>query len=150
MTARGFTIGEILVVSAVMAIIVGMAVPIHSRMREAARSEEARSNLAIISLAQKVYRMSDANGDFWCPGNLGSGPAVRNTINMSLNTDMSVVNWQFYTDNVRVNCAGGGSRFAARVERAGAGPAHYFCINDANNDGIYVITDNGASATCDA
>jgi len=68
---RGFTLVELLVVLAIVAILAGILFPVFSRVREAGRSAVCSSNLKQLGLAMTLY-CNDHNGMFpeaW-PGNI--------------------------------------------------------------------------------
>lgn len=79
----GFTLIEILITIVVLSVIAGLAVPNYFSTVEQARSNEARVNLQIIRMGQKVYALN--NGAYWNPG---ANPTV-NAVNAALNTDIT-------------------------------------------------------------
>ena len=83
-----FTLSEILIVLVILGVLTGLAVPAYFRTVEQSRSNEAITNLNIIHMGQKIYRLN--NPTFWTPGGATNIAAV----NAALNTDMSST---FYT-----------------------------------------------------
>ncbi len=85
----GFTLIEVLITIIILVAIAGLAVPNYFRTMEQARSNEARTNLQIIRMGQKVYALNNS-GSYW---NGGATPALA-TVNTTLNTDITI---QYFT-----------------------------------------------------
>lgn len=67
MRARAFTLIELLVVIAVIAVLVGILLPVLARARETARKATCQSNLRQIGMAFQLYR-NDYDGFYPCNG----------------------------------------------------------------------------------
>jgi Tfp pilus assembly protein PilE len=147
MNDKAFTLAEILITASVMAAITAISIPSYVSMMSQARKEEARTNLSIMLLGEKNFRLKSPTGSFWCPGNVtGLTAADRlNTINTTLQTD--IINWQYYTDNVNINCDNG--RVAIRLEKTG-NDTNYFCLDWSNSSSSYRIRDRGTDSDCAA
>ena len=130
---KAFTLTEIIIVLAIIAIVVGLAVPGYFRTVEQSRSNEARTNLNIIHMGEKIYRIN--NGVFV------AGAAI-NALNTSLNTDMSAT---FYdTVSVTIN---GGTSYTARLTRnttSGGAGTKWFQYDFTNGNAAPVLTEGGA------
>jgi len=85
----GFTLTEIIVAVAILAALAGLAVPGYFRTVEQSRANEAISNLSIIHVGQKIYRIN--NPTYWN----GGANATVGAINAALSVDISAI---FYTD----------------------------------------------------
>ena len=91
---KGFTLAEIMTVLVILSVVAGLAVPGYFRTVEQSRSNEARTNLNIILMGQKIYRINNAT--YWSGGNLAlDAQANLDTINNTLNIDLSSA--RFYT-----------------------------------------------------
>lgn len=105
---NGFTLLEVVITLTVLGIIAGLAVPSYLSSIESARTNEARVNLNVIHMGQKLFRLN--NGQFWN----GGATTVPNA-NTALGTDMSAV---FYTTiNVTSNGAALPSSYTATLTR---------------------------------
>lgn len=56
-TQKGFTLTEILVVIVIVGILVALTLPNYSVIREKSLNREARTSLALIQAAEKIYRL---------------------------------------------------------------------------------------------
>ncbi len=79
---------EILVTIMILSVLAGLAVPNYFRTMEQARSNEARTNLQIIRMGQKVYALNHG-GAYWNGGTAAHPGLDINTINSNLNTDIT-------------------------------------------------------------
>ena len=96
--ADGFTLMEIVITVIIMGIIAGLAIPSYFSTMEQARTNEAKNNLNIIHMGQKLYFL--ANGGYWDPG----GATTIGNTNTALNVDMTST----YYDTISItgaNCA---------------------------------------------
>lgn len=84
MKLKGFTLVEVLVVLAILAVMAGAAVPIYTGQIERSYQNEPYTYLNILYTAQKIYALNNG-GAFW---DGGSNPPVA-TINTNLNTDLA-------------------------------------------------------------
>ena len=80
------TLTEIMIVLVVLVVIAGLAIPNYRRTMEQARASEAETNLRIILMGEKLYRLN--NGQFWGPSAACAG-TVCNAINTALNVDIT-------------------------------------------------------------
>ncbi len=109
--SRAFTLTEILITLSILGVLSGLAVPSFFRTVERARSNEAITNLNVIYMGQRIFRLN--NGTFWN----GGGPALTTipVINAALNTEMTA---QFYpTADMRIALAG--TNYTASLTRNG-------------------------------
>ena len=108
---KGFTLVEIVIVSVILAVIAGLAMPVYGTMIETSRSNEAKTTLSIILMAEKIYKLNSSGSVYWGPG--ATSPAA---INSALNVDLMP---QFYNSDWNVTAAGAGSTatFTAQVGR---------------------------------
>jgi len=81
-TKVGFTLIEILIAGAIMAILTGLAFPLYFKTVEQARSNEARINLDIIHAGQKIYKIN--NGVYF--GNSTDVNAINNALSIDITT----------------------------------------------------------------
>ena len=102
----GFTLMEIMITLAILAVLSGIAVPNYRRTVEVSRSQEAKSNLNIIHMGEKVYLLN--NSTFW-----GTGAVSLSTANTNLNTDMA----GSYYDLISVTQSNGGLTYTAVIRR---------------------------------
>lgn len=85
---RGMTLMEILIVLLILGIVAGLAVPSFTRAMEGSRMNEAKVNLGILHMAQKIYRIN--NGTYWNGGTVNiSSPT--NALNTALGTEISAM-----------------------------------------------------------
>jgi type II secretory pathway pseudopilin PulG len=132
----GFTLTEILIAGVIMAVLAGLAVPAYFRTMEQSRSNEALSNLAVIHMGQKIYRIN--NGTFW---NGGNGLAV-GVINTALNIDISAV---YYT-TIDITAVAGTS-YTAKLTRnnvSGGAGTKWYQYFFTNGSAAPVQTEGGA------
>ncbi len=99
---KAFTLMEVMITLVVIGVIAGLAIPAYFTTVEQGRSNEARVNLTIIRMGEKVFA-SNNFGNYWLPGNnltvngaaAASPPPYTNGggVNSTLNTDLTT---QFY------------------------------------------------------
>ena len=89
---KGFTLAEILVVVVVIGVVASLAVPSYFSTVEQSRSNEARTNLSIIHMGEKIYQLN--NGVFWDPP---IKPPTVGTINTGLGVDISATYYTTFT-----------------------------------------------------
>jgi type II secretory pathway pseudopilin PulG len=97
-----------LTVSLILAIVAGLAVTVYSSQVELSRENEARTNLAVVHMAQKVYRVNHAN--FW-PAS-GTETVIAN-INSNLNIELGT---EYYGT---VSLVGGAAGYNCTFTRTG-------------------------------
>ena len=129
---RAFTLTEIMVVLVIIAVVAGLAVPGYFRTVEQSRSNEALTNLNIIHMGEKIYRLN--NGVF------ASGASIA-TLNTSLNTDMSAT---FYTTvSVTITATTYTARLTRNAVSGGAG-TKWFQYDFTSGNAAPVLTEGGA------
>ena len=106
---RAVTLMELMITVIAIGVIAALAIPSYRRTVERARSNEAVTNLNIISMGEKIYKID--NSTYWADGVTCSGVACA-TINSKLNVDVTS---QFYSLQV----TGGGVAYTARADRIG-------------------------------
>lgn len=133
---NGFTLTEIIIAVAILAVMAGMAVPGYFRTVEQSRANEAITNLSIIHMGQKIYRIN--NGTYW---NGGANATVA-AINTALSVDIGAT---FYTDiDIAIN---GGVSYSARCTRnnvSGGAGTKWYQYDFANGAAAPVQTEGGA------
>lgn len=115
---------ELIMVMVVVGILAIAAVPAYNNMLEGSRGSEAKSNLSIIYMAEKIYRLN--HGGFWPAGGSKSSAADLVEINSTLNIDLSTP--QFY-GLVIARGAGGATTLSAVATRM-TDANHTFTINE--------------------
>ena len=95
---RAFTLMEILITLIILGVVAGLAVPAYFNTVEEGRKNEARVNLSIIRMGEKIFASNDPAGKFWNGGAnpcavVGNGPTACTAINTALGVDISV---QYY------------------------------------------------------
>lgn len=114
----GFTLTELIVAIAILAVLAGLAVPGYFNTVERSRANEALSNLNIIHMGQKIYRIN--NGTYW---NFGNSPSAAQ-VNAALGVDIST---SFY--NITFVTGAAGTSYSAKLTRnntaGGAGSKNY-------------------------
>ncbi len=131
---HGFTMMEIMITSVIIAVLAGLAIPGYFRTIEVGRSNEARANLGVIHMGQKVYRLT--NPTYWS----GNGVANANT---ALNIDMTSQNYNL--TNVAGNAAGYVATFTRNAANGGNGNKTFTATypDPANPTGPPVIAEGG-------
>ena len=127
----GFTLVEILITIIIMVAIAGLAVPSYFKTMEEARSNEAKTNLNIMHMGEKLAFL--ANGVYWGPG--ATTIAAANT---GLNTDMSAT---YYT-TISITQPTGTS-YRARLTRnlvGGGNGVSWYQYDYTNGDAAPVLT----------
>ena len=126
---NGFTLTEITVTLVILGVLVGLAMPSYRNTVEQSRSNEARANLNIIFMAERIYFLN--TNQCYPPGATDANLA---TINQNLGTDITS---QFYTISITANNNSGSvlpnaANFTATASRNNAG-AKTFAITTAGN-----------------
>jgi len=98
----GFTLVEVLIVTVIVGILAGFAVPQFAVTKERALDREAKASLALIRAAEKVYRMEVTA---FYPNTLYTSTSDIGLINTNLklslpaNLPVSARNWAYSIDN---------------------------------------------------
>ncbi|MBN1912843.1 MAG: prepilin-type N-terminal cleavage/methylation domain-containing protein [Candidatus Omnitrophica bacterium] len=109
---RAVTLIEIMVVLIIIAILIALALPGFNQTKERGLTKEAKANLKLISVAEKIYRMKNA---FYYP--YSGSETVASNINESLKVKLFEENWDYSITKV-------GSYFTIYANRtAGAYPS---------------------------
>lgn len=95
---RGVTLTEILVVIVIIAILAALALPQFTASRERALSREAKANLKLISVAEKIYRMREG---FYFP--FENVTTDRDQIAENLKVNLTETNWNYSIDATNPN-----------------------------------------------
>jgi prepilin-type N-terminal cleavage/methylation domain-containing protein len=109
----GFTLTEVMIVIAILSVMAGLAVPGYFRAIEQGRANEARTNLNIILMGQKIYRLNNAS--FWNGGSNATPANIQTNLNVDLTTrhytdiDFSSVDATGYTVRITRNNVDGGA-----------------------------------------
>ena len=106
---RAVTLMELMITVIAIGVIAALAIPSYRRTVERARYNEAVTNLNIISMGEKIFKID--SGGYWADGATCSGVACA-AINTNLNVDVTS---QFYSLRV----TGGGANYTARADRIG-------------------------------
>lgn len=119
-----FTLTEVLTAIVIIAVLAGLAVPNFRSTIEQARSSEATTNLNVIRMGQRIFRLN--NGRFWPvpDGRSNDIAAINAALNIELDTE-------FYND-ITVTSTGGGTGFIATARRGNPGDRRYTI----NQDGV--------------
>ena len=131
--SRGFTMLELLVALAILAVMAGLAVPAYFQTVEQARSNEAKTNLNIIHMGEKLYYLN--NNTYWGPGSTTIAAA-----NTALNTDMSAT---YYTT---ISVTGAAGSYTAKFTRnavAGGAGSKWFQYDYATNAAAPTAAEGG-------
>ena len=110
---KGFSLLELIIIVVVVIILAGISIPIYNKSKESILGKEAVTNLKLIAVAEKIYRMKyDAYISCNCSDSAecasGSG------CNTLLKTNLNTQNW------IYAAIAAGGS-FTATATRKGSG-----------------------------
>jgi type II secretory pathway pseudopilin PulG len=104
-----------MIVLTILGVVAGLAVPNYFRTLEVSRSNEARANLNIIHMGQKIYLLN--NNRYW-PSGGGTDTSVAN-MNTNLNIDIAS---DFYTLSVTSGAGtGAAATYSATASRGNAG-----------------------------
>jgi prepilin-type N-terminal cleavage/methylation domain-containing protein len=131
---RGFTLVEVMVVIVILGVMAALAVPSYRSTVEVARGNEAKTNLNIIHMGEKLYYLN--NGSYW-----GPGATTVAAVNSGLNVDMSAV---YYTT---VSVTGAAGNYTARFTRnnvAGGSGTKYFEATFATGASAPTVTEGGS------
>ncbi len=130
------TLMEVLIVLIIVAIIAGLAVPSFMRMMEETRSNEARVNLGIIDMGQRIFRANN-NGAYWSGNNLTAA-----AVNAGLNTDLTTN--LYPTITITANNGAVPPVYSASLARAAGAPVNWtFSV-----DQTHTITCAGTNCPC--
>ena len=103
---KAFTMAEILVALVVLSVLAGLAFPAYFRTVEQSRSNEAVTNLNIIHMGEKIFRLGSAPTSYW-----GAGATTIGAANAALNVDMSAT----FFDTISIT--GAANNYTARLTR---------------------------------
>jgi len=102
------TLTEITIVSVILVMMAGLAIPSYFKTVEESRSSEAKANLSTLHFAQKIFRESNSAKKFYpVGGGTKTTTSDLTEITTQLNVDISP---NFY--NIEIETAGGGSTSA--------------------------------------
>ena len=112
---RGVTLTELMIVLTILGVVAGLAIPNYFRTLEVSRSNEARANLNVIHMGQKIFLLN--NNRYWPAG--GGTDGTLSNINSNLNID---VNQTYYTLSVTSGAGtGAGATYTATASRGNTG-----------------------------
>ena len=126
---------EVMIALVIIAILAALALPAYFRTVEQSRSNEAITNLNIVHMGEKIYRLN--NNAFIIGGSVAA-------LNTALNTDMSST---FYTGSVVAGATGIANSYVATFTRnnvSGGGGTKTFTYTFTNGDVAPVLTEGGA------
>lgn len=134
--SAGFSLVELMIVVAIMAILAAIAIPSFLRFSMRAKTAEATSNLAAIRTAQESYRAEEdtylecpaAGGAFGNPAAWAVGAGASTPIAWDAGTNFETIGFE----------PDGNVRYQYRVAAAGAGISVAFlaeCQGDLDEDG---------------
>ena len=109
----GFTMTEVMIALAIIAVLAGLAIPGYFRTIETSRGNEALTTLNIIHMGEKIYRLN--NGTFWAGGLNATTASIDSNLNVDISPqfyddiDFSAVTANGYTCRVTRNSSSGGS-----------------------------------------
>lgn len=110
----GYTLTEILIAIVLLGILAGLAVPTYFTTIEQSRSNEAKSNLYTIWMAEKIYKL---NNNVYYP--FDTSTSTLTSINSALNIEVAT---QYYTLTVGANkLSGAGAACSATAARGNTG-----------------------------
>ena len=107
---------ELLVVVAILSILATLAIPSYQKTMEEARSNEARVNLSVVHMGQKIYYLNN-NSSYWDPG----GNTTVGAVNTALNVDTTAQYYGISNGNLVIDADNGASpkRYHATFKREG-------------------------------
>ena len=109
---EGFTIVEVMIVTVILGVIAGLAVPSYTSSVEQSRANEAQANLNVIYRAEKIYKID--KGAFWPTD---ADPTI-DEINAALTIDLAPP--QFYSPiTIVAGGSGATATFTATATRNG-------------------------------
>jgi type II secretory pathway pseudopilin PulG len=117
----------------IIAILAALALPQFTASKERALSREAKANLKLISVAEKIYRMRE--GFYFPYENVTSD---KDAIAENLKINVTETNWNYSIDATNPNL----EEFTALADRTGTGP-----YSDCNYTIGWNITDQPANST---
>ena len=140
---RGFTMVEIMIALVIVSVLAGLAIPSFFRTVEQSRSNEAITNLNIIHMGQKIYRLNNPSIGFWD----GNGTTTILAVNDNLNIDISA---RFF-DKVSIDAPTPLSKYTAMLKRnlsfgGGSAPYYYYAYTFTVGDPAPTCTKGGPGA----
>ena len=131
----GFTMMEIMITLVIVGMLAGLAIPGYFRTVEQSRSNEAKTNLNIIHMGEKLYSLN--NAAYW-----GSGATDIATANTNLGIDMSA---SYYTTvSVTHNANTSYTAKLTRNNTSGGASSKWFQYDYTTNAAAPVATEGGA------
>ena len=130
---------EVLITLAVIGALAGLSVPIYSGLIEESRSNEAKANLQVIYLAEKIHLL-DYN-QYHPGGGGGYTDADLGNINKWLKTDITV---QYY--DIEITNSGSGTSstgYTAKATRKG-NPGRYYVLTVTNTGAVTRVDQSGS------
>ena len=128
---------ELMMVTVVLGVMAGIAVPAYQGTVELSRYNEAKVNLNIIHMCERLYYLNN-NNTYWGPGS-----TTLSAMNTALNSDMSA-NY-FPTISVTKN-ATAGVGYIATLTRTGGGKSFTYDYTTSGN--ALVCKEDNTSVTC--
>jgi type II secretory pathway pseudopilin PulG len=128
MNQLGMTLTEIIVVTFIMVMLAGLAVPNYFRTVEEARANEARANLSSIHFAQRVFRENNPNRRYY-PDPFGTVTTQSNLADIESNLRVGL-NTQFYDISITTSAM---YPFLAVATRNNPSIDRQYCVQE---DGI--------------
>ena len=120
---RGFTLMEVMVTLVILGVVAGLAVPAYFNTVEQGRSNEAKVNLSIIRVGEKVY--ADNNGGtYWLPAANPCTGAATLTACTAINTALGVDITAQYFDITSITAPGGALSLVAKRNTVAGGTAN--------------------------
>lgn len=121
MKDTSFTLVELIIVLVVLGILVGLTIPVFTRVRENVLNREADVNLRLIRAAEEIYKLE-----------VGWYIACANTHEVNENLDLSLrtaqPNW-----NYKVDVPDPPDRFTGRAQRT-ASDGRVWCFDETSED----------------
>ena len=124
-TSSGFTLMEVLITIVIIGVLAGLAVPMYQSTVEEARSNEAKANLQVIYLAEKIFQLD--NSEYY-PKASGTETDYTN-INKFLKADLSQ---QYYTLKIVASGGATSTGYVATAATRVGNATKYYTINQAN------------------
>lgn len=127
----GMTLTELMIVSAVMAILAGLAIPSYFTTVEEARSNEAKANLNTIFFAQKIFKENNAARKYYPEAGGSKSTAVGADfadMKTQLNLDFTV---NYYRIVVSTPAGGSTTTYSAVATRTRTGSTRTYTLDPA-------------------